>query len=105
MISMWAGHARLIRVGYSGDFEPYCRLDKGRARGVLIEIIGVALQLAHLRARFIEIRDGDWFERLSERSIDAYAPLAVTPERRALAFSRPLLTVGAAWFVPRGTNA
>ncbi len=92
-----------LRVGYEADFAPLTFTEDGNARGLVVESLNRAFDLAGCTADFVAVALPAQDKAVAERGIDAIAFKAVIPERAAsYDFSNSIATSGAAWFARDG---
>ena len=90
---------KMARLVYDNPFPPFAFEEKGKARGVCIEILSEILIRAHLQATFIPAPMQQIQSLLHSREADGIVFYAVTPERQLLFdFSDPIIVTGAALF-------
>src|SRR5579859_1937717 len=88
------------RIGYPGDFAPFAYFDGRAAAGSLVDVIDSASRRIGISPHYVVLDHSDATARLTDGSIDAFVPMAVTPARRQqFGFSRTLAMTGGAWFV------
>lgn len=94
-----------VRIGHHSDFRPFAYVHDGRSQGILIEIAKLVVESSNIQIEFAACALDNSHDKLKSGDLDAFVGTAITKEReKELNFSPPLLTTGAAWFVPSTNN-
>jgi polar amino acid transport system substrate-binding protein len=89
----------VLRAGYNRAFRPFAVEKNGAAAGLAIDRTRATLAGAGLAATFLPLDLPEMIDRLLAGDIDLLAGVGVSPARAGqLAFSRPLVATGGAWF-------
>ena len=90
----------MIRLAYNNPFPPFASDNRGRAEGVIIDILSAALAKVHLETVFVPVVMQEIQKMLTDGAVDGIAFYGVNPERaRLFDFSDPIIVTGAALFV------
>lgn len=94
-----------MRIGFNPNFAPFSYLENKQPAGIVIERIKKILVNANVPVEFIPSELTGLIEGLMDGKFEVLAALAKTDERtKVLAFSKPIIVSGGAWFTPSGKS-
>lgn len=92
-----------MKIGFNPNFAPFSYLEDQNPAGIVVERIVAIFEKANIPAEFISAGLTSLIEGLMEGQFDILAVLAKTEERtKTLAFSKPIIVSGGAWFMASG---
>lgn len=90
-----------LRIGFNPDFIPFSYMKNGKPVGIVIDRIHDIMSAAQIRYKFIPTDLVGLTQGLMNCEYDVLAAMAKTGEREeTMAFSKPVIVSGGAWFMP-----
>lgn len=94
-----------LKIGFNPDFAPFSYMESGKPAGIIIDRICDIMNDAKLPYQFIPVGLMDLTEGLKNGDFDILAAMASTADRlKIMAFSKPVIVSGGAWFIPVDLN-
>jgi len=94
---------RPFNIGFNPDFAPFAFEDRGAPRGLVVDRAATAFRRSGIPFVFSPLPLPEMMTSLYAGRVDALAGIASIAERRTrLAFSRPVMMTGGAWFSLKG---
>lgn len=90
-----------LKIGFNPDFAPFSYMEDGKPAGIIIDRISDVMNDAKLPYQFIPAGLTELTQGLMAGDFDILAAMANTADRlKIMAFSKPIIVSGGAWFVP-----